>query len=379
MSGGLDSTFVAATLARQTTPDRPVIGLIHVPLAEAQLQPRGGMDPDESHLAHTLAAAYPGRLVVREVRNEELISPLDASAEMSTRSWLPVFNPANQSWMTAMNRIAAHEGAELLFAGGNGNAAFSHDHPYAARYYLSRGRLPTLLSLGTVDGSPSMSRLRGRVLSPLLPRTPQPPTSAHLGLPPTPPPRHEHPRIHYLRWLARANSGLMAAQNPAATEGILKADPFLARAVLDVAAAIEPAEWQRGGGSRSFARRLGLGRVPDDIRLRKRRGAQGWDAWYVVRNDRDRYLAEIDLLRDTPALGGWVDDRRLAATVAAWPWGATHGPGPGELHTVHRLLALAAFARDTTRRLATLTSQPVAESGVIASRQVGSLAGRRRG
>lgn len=351
LSGGLDSSFVAAALARQTTVDRPVLGLIHVPLAEANLSAVGGMEPDESHLAQALARHYPGRLTIRQVRNEDLITPLDAAAESSERSWLPVFNPANQSWMTAMNRIARDAGAELLFAGGNGNAAFSFDHPYAARYYLGRGQLSTLLSLRTPDGSPTLAGVRRRVVKPVLGRSGPRPDRPDIGLPATPPPQGESARVRYLRWLTRANNGLLAAQHPAATEGILKADPFLARAVVDVAAAIEPAEWQRGGGSRSFARRLGAGRIPDEIRLRTRRGGQGWDAWYVARNDRDRYLAEAELVRDTPALGGWVDDRRLTTVINRWPWASVQGPPRAEFTAVNRLLALAAFARDAQRRL----------------------------
>jgi hypothetical protein len=58
--------------------------------------------------------------------------------------------------------------------------------------------------------------------------------------------------------------------------------------MIEMAASIDPAEWQRGHLDRGLARRLGEGRVPDRIRLRRQRGGQGWDTSFVVRGNPDR-------------------------------------------------------------------------------------------
>ena len=131
-------------------------------------------------------------------------------------------------------------------------------------------------------------------------------------------------------------------------------DPFRAATVMEIAASITPREWSTGPYPRGFARRLGEGRVPDEIRLRTRGGGQAMDTWFVTRNLRDRYFDEIRQLESTPVLGGWVDVSAIEATVSAWPWGEVRGPGDLEVIAVERLLALADFVRMTRSRLKSL-------------------------
>ena len=322
VSGGLDSTFVAASLARVADARSPVRGLVYAPLPEAML----ASDADEAALAELMADAYPGRLTVERIVNTALIRPLDSAAEMSRRAGVPTFNPANQPWLTRMREIAAGDGAAMWFVGSNGNAAFSYHHPYAADYYLRRGRLPEVISIAREGG------LRTRVLGPL--------RRQYLGRGPNE--AMSMDRDEYLRWLARSVTGLPAAGNPAAMAGVLMADPFASRGVIEAAASITPAEWARGGVARGFARRAGAGRVPDSIRMRTGRGLQGRDAWFVIRNDRDDYLDRVAAL---PAVVGLedVDHRGMQAQVSAWPWADVRGPQWQEQVAVDRTLALAEF------------------------------------
>ena len=131
----------------------------------------------------------------------------------------------------------------------------------------------------------------------------------------------------------------------------MPADPFSARPVLDLAARIAPAEWRRGRVSRAFARRAGAGRVPDAIRLRRRHGGQARDNWFWIRNDPVRYLDEVALLNETPALAGHVDVGAMRARVLRQPWGSS---GPADFRTtiaIDRLLSLAAFSRSADKCL----------------------------
>ena len=82
-----------------------------------------------------------------------------------------------------------------------------------------------------------------------------------------------------------------------------------------------------GDGARPAA---GAGRVPDGIRLRATRGAQGADTWYVVRLDRDEY---VDRARGVAAVAGLeaVGGPALVQQVEAWPWGEPAGPDPRAL------------------------------------------------
>ena len=79
VSGGLDSTFVVASLALQTEADRPVEGFVHAPLSAAGLRSEGVWYPDDSAYAECLAARYPVLVRVAIVRNEAMIRPLDAA------------------------------------------------------------------------------------------------------------------------------------------------------------------------------------------------------------------------------------------------------------------------------------------------------------
>ena len=134
------------------------------------------------------------------------------------------------------------------------------------------------------------------------------------------------------------------------------ADPFLSRGILDLAASITPREWARGPQPRGYARLLGAGRVPDEIRLRTRRGGQSWDHWYLIRDQRARYYDEVASLPNTPILGGWVDDVALRRILDSWPWGQVNGPSQISAIAMDRILSLATFVRLTTARLKALPS-----------------------
>ena len=363
LSGGLDSSFVVASLVRHATPDSPVHAFMHVPHPDAGLGPRGNWDADDSGAAAEMQRAYPGRIVLTAVSNDGSGQPLDAAADNAERSWSPTVNPANQAWMTDFSQRAAALGASRFFEGSNGNAAFSYEHGYAAGYHLRRGelgRVADLVRLGRADGLSWPGALRHRVLGPIaspikagLRRGPHEyATAAGLvaGGPTGRPPATG--RAGYLRWL-RMETGLLATVQPG-LHGTVTVDPFTAASVLDLAASIVPAEWSRGPRPRGYARLLGAGRVPDAIRLRTRRGGQSWDNWFLIRNQRERYLDELAALPGTPVVGGMVDADLLRRRAEAWPWGETIGPSHADVTATDRILSLAAFVRMTTTRLAGL-------------------------
>jgi hypothetical protein len=373
MSGGLDSTFVAASLVRRATPDNPVHALCHSPLPEAQLRAVGGWDPDDYPIAQAMSAAYPGRLVVHRVFADADAHPLDAAAAAAEARGVPTFNPANQIWIDRVARIAAAAGAAQLFSGTNGNPAFSYHHNYAPAYYLRHGRPITgWRSIDPGSGAmPSRAALRARAAPPFVGAVRERMSPAayarlrralrrgsggeasadyhclvglgHLGPQPA---QGITTRAQYLDWLSGA--GPLRAATMFSGSPVPVLDAFSTRDILDLAAAITPREWSRGPGPRGYARLLGAGRVPDSIRLRARRGGQSWDNWFIIRNDRDRYYDEVGALAATPILGGWVDDVVLRARLDSWPWGEVHGPSLLSVRAMDRILSLAGFIRAAT-------------------------------
>lgn len=365
LSGGLDSSFVVTALARITTPDRPVHAFVHAPLPDAHLSAIGSWDPDDSQFAQKMEAAFPGRVLVRKIINTDLVQPQDAALRVARRSWLPVFNPGNQIWMDAIAEQAAAVGAPMLFSGQNGNAAFSYEHSYAASYYLRRGRIDQLTKMVFAIAGSNISvyqAARKRILGPLISpwrsqkNNPDADYKKLIGVPDSGrvTGNSQSPgRRKFLKWLSRSHGALLAANCPASWL-LPVADPFTASAVLAMAAAITPYQWLQGPYPRGFARLLGEGRVPDEIRLRTRRGGQAWDTWFVIRNQRERYLDELALAQRSPGLSGWVDTSELQKKAAQWPWGEIQGPSHIEVIAIDRLLSLAAFARMTDERLKTI-------------------------
>lgn len=361
MSGGLDSTFVVASLARLVTPDSPVHAFAHVPNPDAPLRTGPNWDPDDSHVAEEMERAYPGLVVMTRVVNRGERFSLDVAAEVSERMWAPAVNPGNLTWLTDMAERTAALGGSRLFMGTVGNAAFSHDHAYAARYHVRRrefGAIAAMVRQGTRHGMSLPLALRRRVVGPLtLPlrarfrRDRIAPFEEQLGLRPlqAEPTEVREGRAHFLSWL-RTDSGLPITIQPIDGTPQL-VDPFATAGVLDLAAAITPAAWNDGPPPRGFARLLGEGRVPDAIRLRTRRGAQSADQWYLAQRHRDRYADEVAALATTPILNEVVDVDALRRRIEGWPWGNPDADADPLLPAVDRLLALGGFVRSTVRRL----------------------------
>ena len=364
LSGGLDSSFVVTALARMTTPDRPVHAFVHAPHPDARLSAVGNWDPDDSEIAKKMEAAYPGRVVVSKIINTDLVHPQDAALRAAMRSWMPTFNPGNQIWIDAIAEQAAAIGAPMLFSGQNGNAAFSHEHSYAASYYLHRGRIDQLTKMVFAIDDSNISlyqAARKRVLGPLISpwrsrkNNPNAEYKKLIGVPDSDRVSGNSKtqgRRQFLEWLSQSHGALYGAGCPAGW--ILPVnDPFTASAVLAMAASITPYQWMQGPYPRGYARLLGEERVPDDIRLRTRRGGQAWDTWFVIRNQRERYLDELKLVNQSPGLAGWADTAEMQKRAEQWPWGEIQGPSQREVIAIDRLLSLAAFARMTDERLKT--------------------------
>ena len=367
LSGGLDSSFVVASLARHATRKSPVHALCHSPHPAARLGPNGGWDADDFTVAQAMERHYPGRVVVHQVVRPDDVVPLDEAESAAARSWLPTFNSANQQWLDQMSRHAVDLGASRLFSGGAGNSSFSYVHDYAVRYYLRHGSVTGLWGLVAPDDAhqlPRWSAVRERLVNPIVavgrvwfPKRGATPVKYReligLGHEPAPTSRPMS-RATYLTWLAQDSVLGEALAFPVWPAPL--ADPFLSRGILDLAASITPREWARGPQPRGYARLLGAGRVPDEIRLRTRRGGQSWDHWYLIRDQRARYYDEVASLPNTPILGGWVDDVALRRILDSWPWGQVNGPSQISAIAMDRILSLATFVRLTTARLKALPS-----------------------
>lgn len=347
LSGGLDSGFMVASLVRAVRGRAPVHAYCHSPLVEARAAPIGQWDPDDWPYAQAVAEYLGPTVRLHRLRNDSQVHPLDVAREVGLRRGWPVSAPGNAVWMDAFSRAAAERTSVLRFYGTNGNAALSYSHPYAARHHLRRRQWRALWRLT----NPSDGRGRARAVRAQLRRwnrIPAQPSGALVrwlrpeALADVAASSRQPDRDDYLRWLTARRDSLPAGENPAAYPGVLAADPFRSRRLMELAASIEPAEWQQGYADRAFARRVSLGRLPDEVRLRRRRGAQAFDTAFVVTRNADRAL---DAIASTPSAvwdGLGVNQRQLYDDVRGSVAGEeqlTHG----EWLSVLRIAAVGEF------------------------------------
>lgn len=322
LSGGLDSTYMVATLAR--TARSPVYSFVAVPERSAVLPPTPRVVSDEP-AARQLADCYPAAVCLRAVQTPESESPLEVARRISSRSWWPALGVSNLGWVEQIRECAAELGSPHVWTGSNGNAAFSYSHGYADRSLRTR-----------VERLRPRNRDRPSLLSTLL------------NHPPSAAPRMD--RRRYLEWLAGQLHPHAAFGNPAAFARP-SVDPYRAPEVLEVAARIKPEAWRRPGMTRGFARTLGQGRVPDAIRLRQARGAQGLDVWQQMYRHRVQYETQVELLADTPAIADLVNRSAVRSLVQTWSWDRRLPPPQIQTSVVNRLLAFGQFIRDAETRL----------------------------
>lgn len=328
LSGGLDSTYLAAVLLEA---GYPVHGLVSSPLPGAPLLSAPGRVADDLPWAHLLARRYPDLLGIEPVRNYALRAPLDAAADLSSRAWWPCLSADNSVWMEQVRGRAAALGATALFIGSHGNWSFSPEFASPRRHSLTiRMRRRAAAKLRFWSSSPNRRRTVGKS------------------------------RDLFLHGLARRGASFDPLESPAALgNDIWIADPYADRQVLDVSARIATSQWQCQPGPRGFARLVAEGLVPDPIRLRRSRGAQAPDAWAWIKGQRAMYESRIDALEGTPIIPDVVDVPRLRDDLLAWHWGTDQAPRMADQIAAHRVLAMADFIRITTDRLASMRTSPM--------------------
>ena len=240
--------------------------------------------------------------------------------------------PSGEADVLARATNTSIDALDRLFISSNGNLAFSFNHAYAARHYAARGRIKAMVNLTRASNGHGLSlsqAWRSLVLGPLAaPLRPHhhwlrdylPDIGVNPRLAPRRQPLMSRPR--FLRWLYDEDSSLPSQSSPAASP-VVMVDPFDTSSLLDVAAAISPAQWQRGLWPRGLARSLGKDRVPDEMRLRRRRGGQAWDTWFVIRDRRERHLDALAAIASTPVLADLVDVDQVMRSVEKWEWAPT--------------------------------------------------------
>lgn len=348
LSGGLDSTAVAASLADLRAP-QTVQTYTSVPPVGWEGEVGRNRDADERHLVADLVERYPNlssTLITAEGR--DLLADHLALWELGS---LPARNASNLLWVHALWQEAAADGVSLLLTGQSGNRVFSADGPRALVELARRGRLLRMFgearAWARATDKPLAQVLRNDLVALAAPRslrrwrrrrsgTDLDRAADWMKANAANPERRDRvdidtvlPTLRYLdttgwtRWsddLFMVGAGQAEFRFASATWwGVEMADPTAERRLIE-GGLTQPEWWRRHGGvSRAIVRAAMRDRLPSSINDRTRRGAQLPDWFDRLTEQREQLEAEVEAAHDHPASREVLDTDRLRTLVRNWP------------------------------------------------------------
>jgi asparagine synthase (glutamine-hydrolysing) len=337
LSGGLDSTSVAATAAR-LRPDVIRTYTAAPPPGWSGSTPRG-QDADESELVRELSGWHPN---LRPAFVSGDLGPLLATFDHRFAAGSPPpRNPANELWMAEVHRRAARDGVLTLLTGTRGNAFFSGDDPFWLAALLSSGRLRALgRELAALGARRASRQLAAQLLPPAALRVRSAVLERRAGITAAEAQRfagpgaeavvRQHARdfdpiprrslrermLQAVEW-----SGFIseAAAVRDALSGVRRTDPTGDIRVIAVAATQPPWARRRNGVSRAVVRDAMADRLPPSIVRREQRGAQLPDWYERVTPRRGELADELGAARESATCRELLDLDRIETALRAWP------------------------------------------------------------
>ena len=349
LSGGLDSSSVAATAARLLAPDGgKVVAFTAVPREgyDGPCPNRGVQD--EGPLAAATAAMYPNmeHVLIRAGH----LSPL---AELDDAFFLferPLLNLCNRVWVSAIDRAARARGLNVLLTGQSGNMSLSYGGLDLLPDLLGRGRLIRLWR-------EAAALVRNRQLSWR--------SAAALAFGPYIPGalwqwlvrtfrgnRHDIREYTAIRSDRMAALGLGAVARERSLDfsyrprrdgfsgrlwvlgrvdrgynnkgtlagwGLDQRDPTGDKRLVEYCLSVPEGEYLAGGVPRSLARRALADRLPRAVLRERRRGYQAADWHEGLSSARDGAAAELQRMEFCPPVAATLDIRRMKNLLENWP------------------------------------------------------------
>lgn len=351
LSGGLDSSAVAATAARLLDPAAVETYTVEPPPGQTVAERAGWYDRERPYV-DALAARYPNLNAQFYHSTEPAQIELDPTP-FFVAGGRSQFNANHLGWFDPAYRAAQRNGHAVLLTGGSGNLTFSFDGVRGLGDLARAGRLDKLVQLlpevARYRGRTLWSTVRDQVLVPALPRQ----LRAALW-------RWRHPdrepstRFAAIRsdfavrvglgvtLKAHGDDGLnlyttdsrklivhhMEAQRVRTLEttrtirsvyGFEIRDPFADPELTEFCLAIPREQYLLGGVQRSLARRALADRLPAALLDERGYGRQNPEWFTRMTAQRDGFAAEIERLANTPLAAEMLDLPRLKHLIDTWP------------------------------------------------------------
>lgn len=349
LSGGLDSSLVAAMAARQMKQaGESMTVYTAAPNPANQVYRRAGWEPDDvPYAAETVALHDNLRHVI--LRSDLRVS-LDLMEPIRRRSATPVLAGANHLWLDSFARDAVSRGSRVILIGAHGNPGISHSGVGAFRELWLQFRWRAAVRLA-LDLEQEKINPWKTVATGLLPqrwfehaqqrkqqKVPGERVVFHLT---TRAFRGEHadslqtvsyPARTRKEFIRRATGSAMVwAADPLPQWGVELRDPTGDRRLLERLLTFPLAAFAVNGRLRGLARELGRDLLPDSVRLRHTRGQQGVDYSHAVRLQIARYRElAVDILK-SPACCEVFDSAAIETAIRSIEEGEVSGILTGQL------------------------------------------------
>jgi asparagine synthase (glutamine-hydrolysing) len=329
MSGGLDSTLVTVTAARQLASSGKVLEALTAIPQPGMLADDPGSDNEEAAWARAVADFQPN--IRQRLISPSGLTPLDILPAVHSVSHTPVDNPASLVWVWQMTARAAHNRAHVILCGNHGNQSISYAGDLSDAHFIRLRRLAAAAQrswdrVRCIGTQPHRTR---RIIRP--------------GI-------TTESRVENVESSSSERDSftraMMTPQSSARIDfitqfGVEWLDPTGDRKLLERLLTFPLHVFRVGNRPRGLARELGRGLLPDSVRLRRTRSAPFPDqtAWFVLRAQ--DYRKAFQNIRESGVCASILDVERLAALLDT----LCAGRGTvAEAQLLHRALDAGSFA-----------------------------------
>jgi asparagine synthase (glutamine-hydrolysing) len=330
LSGGFDSSSVAATAARLLGNPEAIIGFTSAPALATPPEKKFGFFAEESELAADVAARYGFRHVV--VRATAPIPNIFRSQTSLLQQ--PVRDPFNGAWWVEIEARAAAMGASRLLTGELGNLTINAGNLTHLSEWIRRRRWITWFSQARAASRRPDVKWRGVLYNSFGRWIPQPVSSAlerafldqrpgneasfirrewwHLG-------KHRRAPNIYAERLAIIRGADSAGVRKAALaqHGIEESDPFSDRRLIEFAFRIPPDQLYWNGVQRPLMRDALADRLPPSLFEKLGRGLQSGD-WAIRLSQADAFSL-LEEISASPVARDLLDLDRMRRGIERWP------------------------------------------------------------
>jgi asparagine synthase (glutamine-hydrolysing) len=379
LSGGLDSTSIAASAAASLGADGQRLAAFHAaPRLGFGSGERRGWVADESAEVQEVAQFYSNMDLW--IYRTDGRSPFEYDRMLFETAGLPPRNPSNLTWFEAIYATARERGMNVLLSGNQGNPTISYDGLRSLRDMARKGHWGStwreVRALAHESGKRPRDVLKEQVLIPLLPawlaphhhelRTLEQAAVAVTRYSAINPEFARSTRVTE-RVVADGEDGarvqraggleyrISALNSPAdspdlangfrAWFGIDTREPATDRRVIEYCLSIPGSQYLRGGHTRWLLRRAMQGRLPDRVVNRKTLGSQAadWTEWFPPLLG--QIAAELDRLERLETARRCLDLDRMRALVTGCPSPLRHQDRRDYVHLLLRGITMGRYIR----------------------------------